>query len=196
MIGEPDASHPRAVALDVARHLDSLAVRYAICGSLASGVYGEPRATYDVDVIADLDDAAAIDLSARLAADYYVDASAARDAVRQGASFNVIHLGSVIKVDIFITGRDPFEQERLRRRVRVAVPDGPTDHLWMDAAECTVLRKLEWYRRGGEQSERQWRDVLAILRIQGTALDSSFMDHWAQSLGVADLLAKARADAG
>jgi hypothetical protein len=188
-------ANPRQVALDIASHLDALHIPYAITGALASGIYGEPRATYDVDLIADLDADHAAMLSERLASAYYIDGDAVRDAVRLVSSFNVIHLAAMIKVDVYAVGDDPFQQERLRRRIRIDVPDGPIDHLWIDAAECTVLRKLEWYRRGGEVSDRQWRDVLAIFRIQGDALDDAFMDHWAPRLGVVDLLDKARREA-
>jgi len=59
--------------------------------------------------------------------------------------------------------------------------------LYVDTAEHTLLRKLEWYRRGGELSERQWRDVQAIVRIQGDRLDRARLRHWAAQLGVADL---------
>jgi hypothetical protein len=58
----------------------------------------------------------------------------------------------------------------------------------VDTAEHTLLRKLEWYRRGGEISERQWRDVQAIARIQGDRLDLEHLRFWAARLGVMDLL--------
>jgi hypothetical protein len=99
--------------------------------------------------------------------DYFLDTDAMRLAVSSGGSFNAVHFASAIKVDFFVAGSDPFEAERLRRRQRITLPNGI---LYVDTAEHTLLRKLEWYRRGGEVSERQWRDVQAIVRIQGSQL--------------------------
>jgi hypothetical protein len=78
-----------------------------------------------------------------------------------------------------------FEAERLQGRERIEMPNGV---LYVDTAEHTLLRKLEWYRRGGEVSERQWRDVQAIARIQGDRLDRAHLRVWAARLGVSDLL--------
>lgn len=60
----------------------------------------------------------------------------------------------------------------------------------MATAEDTVLAKLEWARLGG--SDRQVRDVVEILRIQGHTLDHGYLDRWAEDLGLAEQLADAR----
>ena len=117
--------------------------------------------------------------------EYYVDADAMRLAVRSGASFNAVQFASSIKVDFFVAGDDPFEAERLGSRQRIEMPNAV---LYVDTAEHTLLRKLEWYRRGGEASDRQWRDVRAIARIQGDRLDRDRLAFWADRLGVMDLL--------
>jgi hypothetical protein len=105
--------------------------------------------------------------------------------VHAAASFNAVHFYSTIKVDCFVAGGDAFEAERLAKRQRVTLPGGD---LYVDTAEHTMLRKLEWYRRGSESSERQWRDVLAIARLQGKRLDRDRLQRWAERLGVTDLL--------
>lgn len=179
-----------AVALDVATRLETAGVPYVIGGSLASSVHGEPRATLDVDLVADLRADSLSTVVGALAQDYYVDADAAQEAVRLGASFNLVHLGAGVKVDIFVAGSDAFDHERLRSRLAVAVPPPLSGTLWLDTAEHTLLRKLEWYRRGGEVSERQWRDVAAIVALQEGTLDRTVLVRWATILGVADLLAR------
>lgn len=192
----PDAlPDPIAVAAIIGRELEKLRVAYVVGGSFASSLHGEPRSTNDVDVVADLDLATARRFVESLGEDFYADASAAIDAVQAGGSFNVVHIESAVKVDIFVAGVDPLDQERLRRRLRITV-NGLDNQLtlYVDTAEDVVLRKLEWYRRGGETSERQWRDVLAVLRVQ-QRLDDTYLRTWAHRLGIADLLVRALSEA-
>lgn len=181
---------PIAVALDVAATFERLGITYVAVGSLASSFHGAPRSTDDVDFLVALPPGSAERLAATLAAHYYVSADALRDATAGsgGGSFNAIHLPTAVKVDVFVAGDDRFEAERLRKRRPAAIGSGT---LQIDTAEHTVLRKLEWYRRGGEVSERQWSDVLGILRAQGERLDRTYMTSWAERLGVRDLLDRA-----
>jgi hypothetical protein len=183
---------PIAVAVIIGRQLEKLHVTYVVGGSFASSLHGEPRSTNDVDVVADLEQATARLFVESLGEPFYADASGAIEAVRAGGSFNVVHIQSAVKVDIFVAGADPFDQERLRRRQRIVV-NALASHatLYIDTAEDVILRKLEWYRRGGETSERQWRDVLAVLRVQ-QRLDDTHLRTWADRLGIADLLVRAR----
>jgi hypothetical protein len=179
-----------AIALEVTNRLESGGIPYVIGGSLASSLHGEPRSTMDVDVVADLSEESIGWLIASLHPDYYVDEDAAWDAVESGGTFNVVHVRAGIKVDFFVAGADAFERERLQKRLAVRLDSAVPQTLWIDTAEHTILRKLEWYRRGGEVSERQWRDVLAIIAVQGEALDRGTLEHWARVLGVSDLLAQ------
>jgi hypothetical protein len=186
---------PLAVALAFTAVLDRLGIPYVIGGSFASSVHGEPRSTNDIDVVADL----RIDLIARFVAelgpDYYVSVEAAREAVRTEGTFNVIHMQGGIKIDVFVAGRDQFNQERLAHREAVQPVVDSERTLFVDVAEHSIVRKLEWFRRGGEVSERQWRDVLGMLRVQGERLDKNRLHQWATRLGVIDLLERARAAA-
>jgi hypothetical protein len=190
---QPD---PIAVALDVASILERLNIPYLVGGSLASAVHGEPRSTNDVDFMADLQPSHVAPLLAALRSDFYLSEEAVREALRFATSFNAIHLPTAVKVDVFVAGQDPFNAERLARRQRVVLRDDPPGALFVDTPEHSVLRKLEWYRRGGEVSDRQWRDVLGVLRAKGKQLDAARLDTWAKRLGVADLLERACAEAG
>lgn len=190
--GLPD---PVAVALHFTAVLETLDVRHLVGGSLASSIHGEPRSTNDIDILADFRDEHVSPFIEAVEADYHVSASAIREAIRAEGSFNAIHTSGAMKVDVFIAGSDPFNEERLARRERLQVGQEPASRVFMDTAEHSVLRKLEWYRRGGETSDRQWRDVVAILRIQDARLDRARLDIWADQLGVSDLLERAWSEA-
>ncbi len=177
-----------AVALDFTHRLATLAVPFVIGGSLASSAHGEPRSTMDVDLVVGLQPQDVEPLLASVRETYYLDGVVLADAVRTAGTVNAVHLRAGIKVDLFVAGTDPFEAERLRQRVPIPVGPTPGDILWVDTPEHTILRKLEWYRRGGEQSERQWRDVRAITAVQGAALDWQRLRAWANHLGVSDLV--------
>jgi hypothetical protein len=186
---------PVAVAVDVAQCFERIGVAYVIGGSFASSLHGEPRSTNDIDFVADLDVSSARQFTESLGGGFYADADVASTAARAGGSFNLVHIETAIKIDVFVAGADALDAERLRRRqlARVDSPKGATA-LYVDTPEDIVLRKLEWYRRGGQVSERQWRDVVAVLGVQ-KHLDQSYLDTWAQRLGVGDLLRRAIAQA-
>lgn len=194
-MGPAELPDPIEVAASIARTLEDLGVRYLIGGSLASSVHGEPRSTNDVDLLVDFRARHIGPFVEAIRADYYVSEQAIREAVGSSHPFNVIHMDAAVKVDLFLAGNDPFDLERLEVRQRLLLPTEPETPVYVDTAEHSVLRKLEWYRRGGEVSERQWRDVVAILRIQGPRLDRSRMSRWAPRLGISDLLERASQEA-
>jgi len=190
-MGPAELPDPIEVAASITRALENLGVRYLIGGSLASSVHGEPRSTNDVDLLVDFRAEHIRPFVEAIRADYYVSEPAVQEAVRSGHHFNVIHMDAAVKVDLFLAGNDPFDLERLEVRQPLRLPTEPESLVYVDTAEHSVLRKLEWYRRGGEASERQWRDVVAILRIQGSRLDPSRLSMWAPHLGISDLLERA-----
>ncbi|HUR27354.1 MAG TPA: hypothetical protein VM509_04155 [Planctomycetota bacterium] len=117
-----------------------------------------------------------------------------RDAAMRGASFNVIHLATMFKVDIFVATRDPMTQEEMLRREEHRLSNDDEARAFFASAEDTVLQKLDWYRKGGEISERQWKDIIGVLRMQGSAVDVEYMKKWAAHLRVSDLLDRAITD--
>ena len=173
--------------------LRRLGVRHFVGGSIASSSYGVPRASIDADVVAELGPAHAPRFVAALRGSYYVSEERVRDAIARRASLNVIHFETMVKVDVFVSKDRPFDRRAFERARPAAAEEGIT--LPVSSAEDTVLAKLEWYRRGGEASERQWTDVTGVLRAVG-ALDDAYLRQGAAELGVADLLERARADAG
>ena len=172
---------------------DRLGIVYYVGGSVASSLYGEPRSTLDIDIGADLPESVIRELVSQWGCDFYVSEPAMRDAVQRGRCFNLIHLSTSLKVDIFVCGADAFNASVLKRRVSRAVAVGEESlSIWMATPEDVILHKLVWYRKGGEISERQWRDVYGVLKQQQDRLDASYLVEWADRLQVRDLWERIR----
>lgn len=182
---------PITLMLSVAGILERLGVPYVVGGSMASSLHGVGRSTIDIDVIAELRADHVTPLLGALGDEFYADEPAIRAAIEQWGSFNVIHLATLFKVDIFVAGPRTFDRLQLQRRVRVNVSDDRAAAVYLLSPEDIVLAKLDWFRQGGEVSDRQWQDVLGILVMQRDRLDEAYMRHSAIELGVTDLLEKA-----
>jgi hypothetical protein len=184
-----------AAITPIVEALEELGIPYHIGGSVASSIYGLPRLTIDADLVADIRMKHVRPLVKQLETDYYIDEDMIRDAIRRQSSFNIIHLDTMLKVDIFIPKSRLFDQEELRK-VRQEVLSEGTRPFNIASPEGTILNKLEWYRMGGEVSDRQWNDILGVLKVQGTNLDIVYLERWAADLSVTDLLERALVDAG
>jgi hypothetical protein len=183
---------PIATALLVVRHLDAMGIPHTIGGSIASSFAGEPRSTVDIDIVVALEERHVDALAAALSAEFYLDADALRRAVRTRSSANLIHQATQLKVDLFVAGGTPLDARQIARRQAVDLGDGR--RLYVHPPEDILLQKLRWYRRGGEVSDRQWRDIAAIVRVQGRRLDRDYLREGAAILGVSDLLDLALAE--
>lgn len=176
---------------------EALGIVYYIGGSVGSSAYGIPRTTVDVDLVAILKAAQINPLYKLLQEAYYIDPGMVEQAIQRQSSFNIVHLPTMIKVDVFVVKSRPFDQAAFRRIRRERLEDSMGGREYSLASpEDIILNKLEWYRQGGEVSERQWTDVLGVLKVQSKSLDRAYLLRWAAQLGVADLLKRSLADAG
>ena len=168
---------------------DDLRVGYYVAGSVASSALGLPRTTIDVDLVADLSAHHVGPLAGRLEAEYYLNAETLSVAVREREAFNLIHLGTMLKLDVFVLKAAAYDQTAfLRARKRTLFPEAGEREFVLASAEDVALHKLHWYELGGRVSERQWGDVVGVLRVQGDQLDLDYMTRWARQLEVEDLL--------
>jgi hypothetical protein len=175
--------------------LDALRVPYYLGGSVASSAHGIARASLDADIVAALEPEHVDSLAQSLASAYYIPVDRLHSAVAARSSCNFIHLATMFKIDIFVSKKRPFDRQAAERARPQAIDEGPDAPRFLVASpEDTVLAKLEWFRLGGETSERQWWDVVGILKVTDDA-DRTYLRHWAALLNVADLLERALADA-
>jgi len=179
------------VTLLVTQTLENLGISYAIGGSLASSLHGVMRSTLDVDIVADMRLEHIQPLVAALSKEFYADDEMMRDAIEHKSSFNLIHYETAFKVDIFIRKSRAFDQMQLERRRSSVIATDPEQSVYVTSPEDVILSKLEWYRMGGEVSERQWRDILGVLKTRAGELDLDYLRKWAIELKVADLLDRA-----
>lgn len=183
----------------VARVLQVIDVAYLVGGSVASARWGVPRLTNDIDVVVQLPASAVSALVRELEQDFYVDRAAVIDAVRIKRSFNIVAREDFTKVDVFVADESPWQRSQLaRRRLERLSEDASAQSVYIASPEDTVLAKLLWFEKGNRVSDRQWQDVLGVVRVQGASLDVGYLRTWAADLGVSALLEDAleQADAG
>jgi hypothetical protein len=187
---------PLAVLLDFTHVLDELGIQYVVVGSFASSARGFQRATRDVDILAKIGLNEVDSIFERLIGRYYVDRLAIRSAVINRSHFNAIHLDSMFKVDVFVpSDSDLLSQQQLSRHLPEKVSPDSDAIVYLATAEDTLLAKLIWYRKGNQVSDRQWADVLGIIRLQGARLDLVYLEDWATRLDLTELLNRARDEA-
>jgi len=185
---------PLQVTILLAEVFERLNIRYLIGGSLASSIHGIPRATQDVDLVAEIVPSQVEPFVEALQATFYIDADMIKDALRRESAFNIIHLETMFKVDIFPLKKNAEAQEEMERRESYTLPD-QTKGLYVASAEDMVLEKLRWYRLGNQISDRQWQDVQGILKVKQEQLDLHYMNKKAHGMGLEELLNRALQDA-
>jgi hypothetical protein len=184
------------VTIFVAGVFDRLGITYLVGGSLASSLHGIPRATQDVDVVAAIQPNDVRDLVAALHETFYLDEDTIRQAVRERSSFNIVHLETLFKVDVFVAKEDNVSEQQMQRRQTFTIDTETRRELVVASPEDVVAQKLYWYRLGDEVSERQWSDAVGVLKVRSGRLDMDYLRRTARLLGVGDLLARACQVAG
>ena len=184
-------NEPIEVTLKVTGVLENLGVPYLIGGSLASTLHGMVRTTQDSDIIAEMRSEHVKPFVDTLQSEFFIDEEMISQSIQRHSSFNIIHRDSMFKVDVFIPRPRPFQQSQLARAQRQNFALETEMSANFASPEDTILSKLEWYRMGGEVSDRQWRDVLGVLKTRVGELDLKYLRKWAKELQISDLLERA-----
>ena len=187
---------PLDVAVEVASAFEALGVPYVLGGSLASTIHGEERSTNDVDFAADLSPEKAKAFGARLKPSFSMDDMKVSEAAKRGGHFNLVHWTSMTKVDVYVRRSVGFHASEFARAQRRKLREHPEAFARVATAEDTVIQKLHWFREGGGVSDRQWRDVLGVLKANGARLDREYLREWAGRRSLETLLERALLEAG
>lgn len=157
----------------IIRFFEQQSIRYHIGGSVSSSIHGIPRTTIDIDIVAEVSSHHVDPMVKELSKAYYIDTGMIQNAIQSQSSFNLIHLETFIKIDIFVLKQSPFDLEVMNRAVDgiLTMEDDEPIQVKFSSAEDIILNKLHWFRLGGEQSERQWKDVQGILNVQAGSLN-------------------------
>lgn len=168
-----------------------MGINYYIGGSVASSAYGVARATLDVDIVADIKKEHVTELVQLLQKQYYIDGDMILGAIKNSSTCNFIHLATMIKIDVFIKKNDDYSEISANRVVKDSLPDdeGENDFNFV-SPEDIILNKILWYKQGGCQSEKQWNDIIGVLKVQTVHLDHDYLKQWAHFLSISDLLTK------
>lgn len=178
---------------DITSAFDALDIPWVLGGSLASSYYGEPRTTTDADVAIGARGPILASVVDELRDRFYVPDSALSMIGVEGGSFNVVDTARGVKVDVFVLGDGVLDRNQILRRIPARIPGFPGD-CWITAPEDVVLRKLSWWRDGGG-SDRQWRDLVEVLRSAGRSMDVEYLQATAQEIGFDGELARAMGEA-
>jgi hypothetical protein len=167
-----------------------LDIPHFVGGSIASSFHGALRTTMDVDLVCELSEEKISAFVQCFDDSFYISEAAIRDAVRRKSCFNLIHMPTSFKVDVFISRGRPFDTDSMRRATTETLGETRSVRVPVATAEDSIISKLEWYRLANERSERQWDDVSRLIQLLGDEADFEYLHRAAASVGVADLLAR------
>jgi hypothetical protein len=188
---------PLWLAVKIVQIFDRLTIPYYVGGSVASSLQGEVRATEDLDLVADLTRSQADLLINEMSEEFYISDVAVNDALSgRTSSFNAIHQATIEKADIFILKNDAFSRSKMSRRLLYKSQDVTNATFYICSAEDIILQKLLWFKMTSHESQKQWRDILGVMKLQGETLDFSYLWQWADTIGVVESLQKALTEAG
>ena len=180
----------------VVNAFEKFSIPYYIGGSIASSIYGMARATMDIDIVADVKLHHISLLRQELKTSYYIDEDMINEAIQNSSSFNLIHLETAIKIDVFIFKDIPYHQNAFERKIKDTLEDDDIKtEFYFSSPEDIIISKLQWYELGGKVSERQWLDVIGVIKVQGDSLDKNYLKIWTKRFGIFELLKNAFNDA-
>jgi hypothetical protein len=180
------------LAATIHKILTQLNLPYYVTGGVAAIAYGEPRTTLDLDVVVYVDRDNFSRLITQLENDDFYVAGINDVVIGQMSVLQITQMATISRSDIILTTDDVYEQLKLSRRQIYSLPDGT--EIYVASAEDIILSKLVWGQ--SSKSDKQWRDVLGILKTQRERLDFDYLNDWSQQLSVDNELTRAKRESG
>ncbi len=187
----PNGERPElTLFLDILHKLEELQIPYVIIGGFAATMYGITRATFDIDIIVDLEEAHIESLSqAYPLPRYYADPHQMRNAMRIGSSFNIIDTSRGEKADLFPVTIDVRNRPALRHRVHrlIDLPGMEPFQVWVARPEDVITGKLMAWAEG--RSQRHEADISEMMLFyylsaaSGEPFDEKYVTMRADELG-------------
>ncbi len=185
----------QAAIIPVIEAFECLGIRYYLSGSIACSVYGLPRGAQDIDFVADIQVEHVCPLRDHLQAAYTINEQALRDAIAQRSALSLLHLSSLVKVDVMLPRGTAFDTLVAQRVQQLSLIEG-YQPIRIASPEDLTLMRLEWYRDCGATADDQWNDILGVLKVQAPTLDLQYLRRVAHTLNVSDVVEQALIDAG
>ena len=174
-------------------HLGEAGIAYAVTGSIISGIHGEPIASYDVDIVVQMNESQAASLASSLPQRFYRSEESLAQTARDYTIANLIDTDTGLKIDLSCMRPSAFRATLFSRRVKASLGPG-TPEFDAVSAEDIILMKLDWRRE--TQSVKQWENALSVARVKGTRMDWKYLFEQARALGIENDLVKLRDEAG
>lgn len=187
---------PSAIAKLLHAILTELEISYYITGGVAAIVYGEPRTTRDLDVVIELDRNNILPLVEKLQQDEFYCPPGAVDEILtgRGKTLSITHMTQILNADMVMNGHSEFDRAKMARRRWEALDEAGIERFWLASPEDVILAKLLWRKQSG--SQKQWNDILGILKVQIEALDYEYLAQWATRLEIQRDFDRALIEAG
>ncbi|MEP0872861.1 hypothetical protein NDA01_23885 [Trichocoleus desertorum AS-A10] len=175
---------------------EQLRIPYYITGGVAASMYGDPRTTRDMDLVVEARREDIFQLAEALGqAGFYCPPGAVEEiAEGRGQTLSVTHMEQLLNADLVLNANTNFDRSKMARRRLEAIDEAELLQVWVIAPEDLILAKLLWGR--GNQSEKQWRDVLGVLKVQVDTLNYAYLAEWAEQLAISEMLQQALIEAG
>lgn len=168
----------------VVEQFEQLDIPYMLTGSIAVSYYGAPRATHDIDIVVAISREQSDSIRDKFLGEFYV--SDIESAVQHHQAFNLIHQGTLWKIDCWIHDEgNPYRHEAFSRRQRFTLWG---KSVFMISKEDLILSKLLWYQEA--ESDVHLRDIRGILEFQEDSIDFQYIDHWCSKLSLTNLWSK------
>jgi hypothetical protein len=175
---------------------ESLSIPYYITGGVCAIAYGDPRTTRDLDLVVECKPSEIMPMVAQFESEgFYCPPGAVEDIQSgKGRVLSITHMQLVLNADVVLNANTDFDRFKMERRRLEAIGLDESEQFWLASPEDVILAKLLWGRQS--QSEKQWRDVLGVLKVQGDSLDFDYLTQWAARLDLVGVVQQAIAAAG